>query len=94
MPRYCKKDMSHNARAAEMRTLGLHVEDTTQAGGALLDMSVRHRGTGRQFYVEVKNNVKGTPTKLAREFIASNPEACFVVRSQADVIALWDLLRR
>jgi hypothetical protein len=77
-----------------MKRLGLHVEDTTPAGGALLDLSVRHPGTGRQFYVDIKNDARGKLTPLAQKMFNEHPEACRDIRSWEDVLALWEELRR
>jgi hypothetical protein len=88
-----KKDRSHDSRIAEMRTLGLDVIDTSWSRGKLLDCIVRHRGTGRAMYVEIKNSIKGKLTPDETAFVNARPEACRVVASQADALALWAELR-
>ena len=93
MPHW-KKDLSHRARVNEMRTLGLDVIDTSWSRGKLLDCIVRHRGTGRAMYVEIKNSSKGKLTPDETAFINARPEACRVVASQADVLAVWAELRK
>ena len=85
--------MTHNARVLEMRQLGLDVVDTSWSQGRMLDCSVRHRGTGRQVYVEIKNSWKDKLTDAEIKFRSGRLEACRVITCRQDVIALWEELR-